>query len=63
VEKLVLWGDADRIAAELRGYALAGVEHAVIFNVTGMGWPPAGTVRASYEVLNAVRADLARLGS
>jgi len=60
VERLVLWGDAARLAAELRGYAAAGVEHAVIFNVTGMSEPAPGVVRSSYQELAAVRDELSR---
>jgi phthiodiolone/phenolphthiodiolone dimycocerosates ketoreductase len=58
VERLVLWGDVERLATELRRYANVGVQHAVIFNVTGMGVPPPGVVRSSYEVLAAVQDTL-----
>jgi len=59
VQRLVLWGDDDRIVEELHAYASAGVEHAVIWNVTGMGVAPSDAVRKSYQVLSSVRDRLA----
>jgi alkanesulfonate monooxygenase SsuD/methylene tetrahydromethanopterin reductase-like flavin-dependent oxidoreductase (luciferase family) len=59
VERLVLWGDDHRIVEELDAYASAGVEHAVIWNVTGMGVAPSDAVRKSYQVLSSVRSRLA----
>jgi phthiodiolone/phenolphthiodiolone dimycocerosates ketoreductase len=57
VEKLVLWGDAARIVGELASYADAGVEHAVIWNVTGMGEGSGASVRESYRVLDDVKTE------
>jgi phthiodiolone/phenolphthiodiolone dimycocerosates ketoreductase len=58
VEKLVLWGDDTRIVRELASYADAGVEHAVVWNVTGMGEGTGGSVREAYQVLDRVRTEL-----
>jgi hypothetical protein len=58
VEKLVLWGDDARIVRELALYADAGVEHAVVWNVTGMGEGSGESVREAYQVLERVRTEL-----
>jgi phthiodiolone/phenolphthiodiolone dimycocerosates ketoreductase len=58
VEKLVLWGDDARIVRELVAYGDAGVEHAVIWNVTGMGEGSSASVREAYQVLENVRTEL-----
>jgi len=58
VEKLVLWGDETRIVRQLASYADAGVEHAVVWNVTGMGEGTGESVREAYQVLDRVRTEL-----
>jgi len=59
VEKLVLWGDDERIVRELSAYEKAGVKHAVVWNVTGMSAASSVTVRDSFEVLTRVKEHLA----
>jgi len=56
VEHLVLWGDAERISGELDKYEAAGLEHAVLWNVTGIGEVSADEMRASYATLSDVLA-------
>jgi phthiodiolone/phenolphthiodiolone dimycocerosates ketoreductase len=58
IERLVLWGDRARLVHELQRYAEAGVQHAVVWNVTGMGRAQPGAVRTSYAVLASVRDEL-----
>jgi hypothetical protein len=58
VEKLVLWGDEDRIAGSLAEYETAGVDHAVLWNVTGMGEATGETIRDSFGVLRRVKDRL-----
>ena len=58
VKELVLWGDGARLADRLAAYADAGMEHAVVWNATGMGAPSAEEVRASFRAIEDARSRL-----
>jgi phthiodiolone/phenolphthiodiolone dimycocerosates ketoreductase len=51
VKELVLWGDGPRLAEMLGRYREAGLEHAVIWNLTGLGEPTSQEVRASFQAI------------
>jgi phthiodiolone/phenolphthiodiolone dimycocerosates ketoreductase len=59
VKELVLWGGAQRLGACLRDYQAAGLEYAVLWNVTGMAGASPQQVRESFRTLGEVR-DLLR---
>jgi len=58
VKEVVLWGDGERLADRLGAYADAGMEHAVIWNATGMGMPSVEEVRSSFRAIADARARL-----
>jgi len=58
VKELVLWGDGARLAEQLSAYADAGLQHAVIWNATGMGMPSTDEVRSSFRAIDDARARL-----
>ena len=51
-------GRRERLADQLSAYADAGVEHAVIWNATGMGMPSTEEVRSSFRAIEDARARL-----
>lgn len=51
VKELVLWGDGPRLAEILGRYGEAGLEHAIIWNLTGLGEPTPEEVRASFRAV------------
>ena len=61
VKELVLWGDGARLADQLSAYADAGVEHAVIWNATGMGMPSTEEVRSSFRAIEDAVGEVVRM--
>ena len=51
-------GRGARLADRLAAYADAGMEHAVVWNATGMGAPSAEEVRASFRAIEDARSRL-----